>query len=130
MNSFTNGVISGWKTTVGGTVATQNLKVGEYVNMGQAMVTLADLSQWGRDVCTEGETILMSVSEEDALPQINRCLVESAPMAICVQQDGRCVYLNQAGLDLFHQVETFQVVRVHAHLALKVLRSRTEIPSG
>jgi ABC-2 type transport system ATP-binding protein len=43
---------------------------------GYTPETLADLSQWGRDVRTEGETILMSVSEEDALPKINRCLVE------------------------------------------------------
>ena len=34
------------KAPFAGTVATQNLKVGEYVNIGQAMATLADLSQW------------------------------------------------------------------------------------
>jgi ABC-2 type transport system ATP-binding protein len=37
---------------------------------------LNNLGQWGKDVRTEGENILMSVSDEDALPQINRSLVE------------------------------------------------------
>ncbi len=39
--------------------------------------TLNAISQWGKDVRTEGEAILMTVSDEDVLPQINRCLVES-----------------------------------------------------
>ncbi len=37
---------------------------------------LGGLSQWGKDVRTEGESILMSVSDEEVLPQINRSLVE------------------------------------------------------
>jgi ABC-2 type transport system ATP-binding protein len=37
---------------------------------------LAALSQWGKDVRTEGERIVLSVSDEEALPEINRCLVE------------------------------------------------------
>ena len=37
---------------------------------------LADLSQWGRDVRADGENIVMAVSSEEALPAINRRLVE------------------------------------------------------
>jgi ABC-2 type transport system ATP-binding protein len=37
---------------------------------------LSGLARFGKDVRTEGETILMTVSDEDALPQINRSLVE------------------------------------------------------
>ncbi len=43
---------------------------------GYSPEALQDLSRWGKDVRTEGETILMSVSDEEALPQINRSLVE------------------------------------------------------
>ncbi len=37
--------------------------------------TLANLGQWGKDVRAEGENILLSVSSEDVLPEINKCLV-------------------------------------------------------
>ena len=37
---------------------------------------LPALAQWGRDVRAAGEHILLSVTDEDALPAINRCLVE------------------------------------------------------
>ncbi len=37
---------------------------------------LQKLAQWGRDVRADGENIVMSVHEEEALPAINRCLVE------------------------------------------------------
>jgi ABC-2 type transport system ATP-binding protein len=43
---------------------------------GYSPEILSGLSQWGKDVRTEGETILMTVSDEEVLPQINRCLVE------------------------------------------------------
>ena len=43
---------------------------------GYAPETLGELAQWGKDVRTEGDLILMTVSDEDVLPQINRCLVE------------------------------------------------------
>lgn len=36
---------------------------------------LNQLTQWGRDVRIDGENIVMVVSEETALPEINRCLV-------------------------------------------------------
>jgi ABC-2 type transport system ATP-binding protein len=36
---------------------------------------LAALAEWGRDVRTEGELIILSVTDEAALPEINRALV-------------------------------------------------------
>ena len=39
--------------------------------------TLSSLSQWGRDVRVDGDSILMAVKDDEALPAINRCLVES-----------------------------------------------------
>jgi len=38
--------------------------------------TLESLAKWGQDVRVEGESILLSVKDETALPEINRCLVE------------------------------------------------------
>ena len=38
---------------------------------------LQDLAQWGQNVHTEGELILMSIHDEEALPAINRHLVAS-----------------------------------------------------
>ena len=38
--------------------------------------TLTDLAQWGRAVRTEGDLIIMAISDEDALPAITRRLVE------------------------------------------------------
>lgn len=38
---------------------------------------LQALAQWGQNVHTEGELILMSIHDEEALPAINRCLVAS-----------------------------------------------------
>jgi ABC-2 type transport system ATP-binding protein len=38
--------------------------------------TLSDLAQWGSNVRAEGETIVMSVHDEESLPAINRRLVE------------------------------------------------------
>jgi ABC-2 type transport system ATP-binding protein len=38
---------------------------------------LVRLAQWGRDVRTEGENVVMAVQDEEALPAINRCLVEN-----------------------------------------------------
>ncbi len=43
---------------------------------GYSPEALKALSLWGKDVRTEGEAILMTVSDEEALPQINRSLVE------------------------------------------------------
>jgi hypothetical protein len=37
---------------------------------------LAFLGHWGQDVREDGENIVMSVTEEQALPEINRALVE------------------------------------------------------
>jgi ABC-2 type transport system ATP-binding protein len=37
---------------------------------------LESLAQWGQDVRTDGDNILLSVKEDTALPEINRCLVE------------------------------------------------------
>lgn len=37
--------------------------------------SLSALSEWGRDVRAEGETIFLSLNDEAALPEINRCLV-------------------------------------------------------
>jgi ABC-2 type transport system ATP-binding protein len=36
---------------------------------------LAGLGKWGQDVREDGDNIVMSVSEEQALPEINRALV-------------------------------------------------------
>ena len=38
---------------------------------------LTTLNQWGRDARIDGENIVMAVSDEEALPAINRCLVEN-----------------------------------------------------
>jgi ABC-2 type transport system ATP-binding protein len=43
---------------------------------GYSAEDLTGLAQWGKDVRTEGESILLTVSDEEALPQINRSLVE------------------------------------------------------
>jgi len=37
---------------------------------------LERLAQWGQDVRADGDNILLSIKEEKALPEINRCLVE------------------------------------------------------
>ena len=39
--------------------------------------TLLDLRQWGDEIRSEGENIVMSVQDEESLPAITRYLVES-----------------------------------------------------
>jgi multidrug efflux pump subunit AcrA (membrane-fusion protein) len=65
------------KAPFGGTVAVQNLKVGQYINAGEAAVTLANLAQWEvkTDDLTEIEVVKVKVGETvnvklDALPNV------------------------------------------------------------
>ena len=65
------------KAPFGGTVAVQNLKVGEHVNAGQPMVTLADFGQWEvkTDDLTEIEVVKIQAGQTvvvklDALPEV------------------------------------------------------------
>jgi HlyD family secretion protein len=65
------------KAPFAGTVAVQNLKVGEHVNAGTPMVTLADASQWEvkTDDLTEIEVVKIKAGQAvtvklDALPEV------------------------------------------------------------
>lgn len=42
---------------------------------GYSPQALIELGRWGKDVRTEGENIVLSVSDEESLPEINRSLV-------------------------------------------------------
>jgi ABC-2 type transport system ATP-binding protein len=44
---------------------------------GFTPASLASLDQWGQDVRSEGENIILSVRDEASLPEINRCLVDA-----------------------------------------------------
>lgn len=61
----------------------------------QALTTLA---QWGHDVHTEGDAILMAIQDEEVLPEINRYLVESGAAVYSL------VPQRQSLEDLFIQV--------------------------
>jgi len=87
------------KTPFAGSVAVQNLKVGEHVNAGQPMVTVADFSQWEvqTDDLTEIEVVKIKVGQKvavklDALPDVQLTGVVKSIAAKYVENRGDITY--------------------------------------
>jgi multidrug efflux pump subunit AcrA (membrane-fusion protein) len=87
------------KAPFAGTVAVQNLKVGEHVNAGQPMVTLADISNWEIQTndLTEIEVVKIKLGQTvtvklDALPDVQLKGVVKSISAKYVENRGDITY--------------------------------------